>query len=191
MEEIDIRKKLISQLSTSNLAKRGRIVEELGLCQGLSRIDVAIINGHFIGYEIKSEKDSLKRLASQITTYQKIFDKVTLVTTTRHYKDAEVQIPSNWGIMLAVETKNSIKLNTVRRATCNDKYDHSAIVKLLWKDELINLLKQFGISSGLSKLDRDNLWNKVLEVVPLCNLKQCVSNAIVTREHWRSDQLQK
>jgi hypothetical protein len=191
MEEIDIRKKLISRLASSNIAKRGRIVEELGLCQGLGRIDVAIINGHFIGYEIKSEKDTLKRLNSQIPTYQKIFDKVTLVTTVRHYKEAEVQIPSNWGIMLAVETKNSIKLNTVRPATCNDKYDPSSIVKLLWKDESKDLLKQFGVTSGLSKLDRDSLWMKVLEVVPHCDLKQCVSNAILTREYWRPDQLQK
>ena len=45
------------------------LIEELGLCQGLARIDLATVSGVLHGYEIKSNRDRLSRLASQAETY--------------------------------------------------------------------------------------------------------------------------
>jgi len=39
------------------------VVDELGLKHGKCRADIAVINGHLMGYEIKSDDDSLRRLA--------------------------------------------------------------------------------------------------------------------------------
>jgi hypothetical protein len=39
-----------------------RIVEEMGVWSGSVRIDIAIINGHLSGYELKSDRDTLERL---------------------------------------------------------------------------------------------------------------------------------
>jgi len=190
MEEMNIRKTLISHIATLKLATKGRIVEELGLCQGAGRIDVAVINGHFIGYEIKSERDTLKRLNSQIINYQKIFDKITLVTTERHAQKAVEAVPESWGILLAIKKRTGIHLKAIRRATYNDSIDPTALVQLLWRDEAADLLKRFGVTSGLSKMDRETLWRNVLEVVPSNELKMQVSNAIITRQYWRSGQQQ-
>ena len=46
-----------------------RVVEELGLRHGLARVDVAVVNGIIHGYELKSDKDNLKRLPHQIQVY--------------------------------------------------------------------------------------------------------------------------
>src|SRR5262249_26817602 len=55
------------------------LIEELGLCRGRVRVDVAVVNGLLHGYEIKSDRDSLRRLAGQVEVYGKVLDRATLV----------------------------------------------------------------------------------------------------------------
>ena len=59
------------------------VIYELGLCQGSARVDLAVIDGQLHGYEIKSERDSLRRLRAQADLYNKVFDRVTLVCTEK------------------------------------------------------------------------------------------------------------
>jgi len=48
------------------------VVDELGLNHGECRADIAVINGHLVGYEIKSNKDSLRRLEGQVNSYNAV-----------------------------------------------------------------------------------------------------------------------
>lgn len=57
-----------------------RIVNELGIDFGSSRVDVAVINGNIHGYEIKSDLDTLERLPRQMTYYNKLFQRMTIVS---------------------------------------------------------------------------------------------------------------
>ncbi len=41
------------------------ILDELGICRGRVRIDLTVVNGLLHGYEIKSDRDTLARLATQ------------------------------------------------------------------------------------------------------------------------------
>ncbi|WP_168198409.1 sce7726 family protein [Crassaminicella thermophila] len=50
-----------------------KLIHEMDVCFGTSRIDIAVINGKIHGYEIKSEQDTLDRLPAQIESYNKIF----------------------------------------------------------------------------------------------------------------------
>ena len=59
--------------------KKVRIIEELGVKHGTARVDIAVVNGIMHGYEIKSDKDTLQRLPRQISTFNPIFDQLTLV----------------------------------------------------------------------------------------------------------------
>ena len=66
MRDCDIRKALRKRLEEAHKGESGtRIVEEFGLCQGRARIDVAVFNGFINGFEIKSARDTLKRLPGQ------------------------------------------------------------------------------------------------------------------------------
>jgi len=50
------------------------IVNELGLADGASRVDIAVINGHICGGEIKAEADSLDRLPRQVEAYGRLVE---------------------------------------------------------------------------------------------------------------------
>ena len=60
MKDIDIREELRNTTpSQFKYDSTTKIVEELGLSEGAFKIDIAVINGSLIGYEIKSEEDTL------------------------------------------------------------------------------------------------------------------------------------
>ena len=42
------------------------ILDELGVCCGRVRADMAVVNGELKGFEIKSDQDTLLRLRSQV-----------------------------------------------------------------------------------------------------------------------------
>ena len=80
IKDIDIRQVLLKKLSAEYRYDPDTIIiEELGLCQGEARIDLALVNGFIHGYEIKSERDTLERLPSQIEIYCRTLDTVTIV----------------------------------------------------------------------------------------------------------------
>ena len=77
------------------------IIDELGLSHNTARIDLAVVNGIIHGYEIKSDRDTLRRLPLQIDIYNAVLDRVTLVVGEKHLKKASNAIPEWWGIKLA------------------------------------------------------------------------------------------
>jgi hypothetical protein len=79
------------------------VIDELGLRHGTNRADIAVLNGHFIAYEIKSDEDSLKRIESQITAYNAIFDRATVIVGRRHLEKVERLVPRWWGITAALQ----------------------------------------------------------------------------------------
>lgn len=48
------------------------------------RSDLAILTNHFTGVEVKSGKDTLKRLKQQMLVYREYFDRVVLVVAPKH-----------------------------------------------------------------------------------------------------------
>ena len=102
MRDADVRRVLRQRLDASYGTDASTIiVEELGLCRGTVRADMAVINGILKGYEIKSDRDTLTRLANQAGTYNRIFDTLTIVVADRHLERTEQIIPSWWGIEVA------------------------------------------------------------------------------------------
>src|SRR5437879_5511788 len=92
-------------LRRHHLSTHTRVVDELGLMHGACRADVAVVNGRLIGYEIKSNSDSLARLKNQVLAYNKIFDNVTIIVGKRHRQAVREFIPSWWGIIVSERGK--------------------------------------------------------------------------------------
>lgn len=82
--DADVRRALRRQLAQDHHPPATRIIEELGLDEGSVRIDVAVVNGRLLGYEIKSDRDTLDRLREQACVYCSVFDEVVLVAGKRH-----------------------------------------------------------------------------------------------------------
>src|SRR5437899_2698377 len=73
------------------------VLNELGLRHGKCRADIAVVNGRLIGYEIKSDEDSLKRLEEQVQIYSAVFDRASVITGTKHLDAVLSQLPKWWG----------------------------------------------------------------------------------------------
>lgn len=69
------------------------VVEELGLAHAKRRIDVAVISSDIHGFEIKSDRDTLVRLPSQLEIYSKTPRILTIVCSKRYIERVLSLIP--------------------------------------------------------------------------------------------------
>jgi hypothetical protein len=191
MRDVDIRRVLRQQLNRSFKADDATmIIEELGLCRGSVRVDIAVVNGALKGYEIKSEKDTLTRLAAQAATYNRIFETMTVVVAERHLRATETLIPDWWGIQVATyhDSSSPITIDHIRDESPNPGVDPDLLVQLLWRDEVLDLLHQLNASKSLRRKPRLVLWEVLARTAPLPQLQDMVRSCLKSRPRWRVDE---
>ncbi|MBP2161282.1 MULTISPECIES: sce7726 family protein [Asticcacaulis] len=66
---------------------------------GACKADLVILNGTSTVYEIKSERDSLSRLANQVKNYRKVFATVNVITSEGHISGVAATVPPDVGIL--------------------------------------------------------------------------------------------
>jgi hypothetical protein len=137
------------------------LIEELGLCRGQVRVDLAVVNGLLHGYEIKSDRDSLRRLAVQVEIYGKVLDRATLVVGERYLAEASNIVPAWWGVLFVYPTAKGLRFKTVRRARNNPCRDPHSLVELLWLDHAIALLQARNAARGVRGKPRRIVWGRV------------------------------
>lgn len=187
LKDIDLRKSLNQKFTHDHSNDPDTIViNELGLCQGISRIDIAVINGSIHGYEIKSEKDTLDRLNTQIEIYNKVCDAITLVTCNNHKDKVSSVIPEWWGLSIAEQKRNRIYIKEIRKPSPNPSVDSYSVAQLLWRDEAINILKELGLEKGFVSKSRSEIWHKLSSSIPPEKLKMLIRDRLKTRVNWRS-----
>lgn len=162
------------------------VIDELGLNHGKNRADIAVLNGLMVGYEIKSDHDSLYRLEEQIKSYNAIFDKVNVIVGLRHIKNIHNYIPGWWGIIIASKgLRNAVKFDLMRKSSRNEQLNPISIAKLLWRDEVIQLLKQRQIPSRLLRQPRSFLYEILVDLVDIVELRTSVRETLKMRNNWR------
>lgn len=188
MNDLAIRRNLrIKQLSNHFENNESIVIEELGLNHGKNRADIAILHRSFIGYEIKSNNDTLRRLKKQIKSYDAVFDKVYIVAGSNHINLAQRHLPSWWGIIEVVtDTDNNMCFKTIRKALTNTKVDPVVVAKLLWRDEVVSALKQRQISSSILRKPREILYNHLADMLNISEIKKLVIDSFRKRKNWRS-----
>lgn len=186
MRDIDIRESLMVRLNTQNAGHDYRIIPEMGICDGLARVDIAVANGRLCGYEIKSDADTLERLPAQKSYYNKTFDKVTIVVGEKYQELISQHIPDWWGIYVARYNKQGkVVIKEARRARQNKEIEAASLLELLWKEELDQLLRNYGVK-GISGKNRRVLRKVAAEKIPFSAIKDYTRETIKTRKEWRS-----
>lgn len=184
--DIDIRQKLHKELSSQYKNRTDTIVvDELNLCQGDARIDIAVVNGKIHGYEIKSESDTLERLPNQISIYNQVMDTITIVTAEKHLEKVKQLIPAWWGIKIVEKKSRSINIRTIRRSKKNFCINSYSLAQLLWKDEALSILEKVGLDKGYRSKPRIKMWERLAENLPLDKLQCCVRQSLKNRKGWR------
>lgn len=191
--DIDIRIKLHESLRKEFREDTTTIiVDELPLCLGDARVDIAVVNGSIHGYEIKSESDTLKRLPQQVHFYSKIFDYVTLVCDEGYRDKLENMIPKWWGIRFATKESNGvISFVDERPASENDSVDLLSLLQLLWRNELLILLDKYDLGKGVRSKRKWEICEKLAQNIQPIELKRSVRECLKGREDWRTDSLQR
>src|SRR5258708_8210067 len=172
MRDIDIRRALRKTILLHENEPDTLIVEELGLCQGIARVDMAVGNGSVHGYEIKSERDTLTRLPAQTDVYNRALDFVTIVAAQIHADKISSIIPTWWGIWIAVQESDGVKFQKKREPRENPSIDPFALAQLLWREEALQALAERDLATGMRGKTRDKLWRRLadLEVEVLGNI---------------------
>ncbi|MBT2289492.1 sce7726 family protein [Paenibacillus albidus] len=185
--DIDIRASLHSVLREEHKNEPDTLIlDELGLCQGDARIDVAVVNGAINGYEIKSESDTLGRLPRQTDAYNRVFDTVTILTASRFIEGIEDIIPEWWGITKAeMDADGIVHFFPYRMPHQNPSIDPTALAQLLWREEALSVLKERGLQKGLLSKPRQLLWNALAEQLELRDLQDEVRKRLKARSRWR------
>lgn len=107
-----------------------------------SKADIVILNGTATVYEIKSERDTLVRLAAQIENYRKVFPKVYVISAMQHVDGIAEIVPDAVGIM-SLSRWNRIK--TVRVALENfETLEYSVMLDSLRIGEAKQVIQGFG-----------------------------------------------
>lgn len=191
MRDIDIRKALLKSFQKQyRKDKDTLIVQELGLCQGNARIDLAIVNGLIHGCEIKSDRDTLNRLPGQQDIYNRVLDCVTVVAGSRHLSKIEKLVPNWWGVSEAKYKNNKLTIIKVRPRKKNTTVEPSALVQLLWRDEALSILMQRNLHEGVVSKPRGIIWGRLVEHLSLDELRFEVRKRIKGRQYWRPVQKQ-
>lgn len=109
---------------------------------GFCKADVVILNGKAQVFEIKSERDTLNRLMSQVSAYREVFGDVNVIASSSHVDEIEKLLPSDVGIHLLTR-KNAI--STIRKSH-NDpsRTSSSSIFEVLRTNECCMILRSMG-----------------------------------------------
>ncbi len=162
------------------------VVDELGLRHGTCRADIAVVNGRLLGYEIKSDADVLLRLPAQVSAYNAVFDRITIVAGERHISDVRHLVPVWWGITLCrCGPRGGVHFITERGSSPNSQVDLLSVAKLLWRSEAVHILQEKGEEGRTLRAPRRVLYDRLVERLPGDELKGIVRLFLRRRTNWR------
>lgn len=186
MRDADVRAALLRDLAREFEGDMStRIVQEMGIWSGSVRVDVAVINGALHGYELKSARDTLERLEGQAELYSQVFDQVTLVVADKHYYKAAKRIPKWWGISVAVPQQDGVvAIRGSRAPKQNKKVVPIQLARLLWRQELLEILSRHEIDRGVRSATVEVMASRAAERLSLSVLKDEVRQALKIRSGW-------
>ncbi len=165
-----IKKELIFWLNNKYPEKKIIVPEISQTYYGANRIiDVLLVNGHIIGYEIKGETDNLSRLNSQLEIYTKTMEYVYVVYWRDKYKNIEV--PKNVGLIEVYENNGKLQFKQVKKAYYN-KIDTFTIFQNLWNEEIRFVLHQLGILKWNSKNYAYSDMEKFFKLAPVTKVRK-------------------
>lgn len=169
-------------LSRAAIRPGVRVYEELGVEHGAARIDLALVGDRIEGFELKSDFDSYDRLHNQIHAYNRVFDRITLITGPVFSESAERLMPQWWGISEARRQPNGDLCIEVRRAAMdNPSQDPYSLAMLLWRDEAISILRAANAEPP-RRASRAELYECVVRAVPWDRLRTSVAQLLIERE---------
>jgi hypothetical protein len=157
------------------------IIHELEIPRPSGRVDLAVINGEMVGFEIKSDADTLCRLPRQTASFCAVFNKMYFVTTNTHLREARAKIPRWWGLLIARKEDDFVSFRSLRKSKLNKNVSNASLVSLLSRDELITFIKINGPIRKVRELRKSALQSYIISEYDSACISEGVKRIIRTR----------
>jgi hypothetical protein len=165
------------------------VIDELGLAHGKGRVDIAVLNGWLHGYEIKSSRDTTRRLETQIELYAKCLEKVTVVSAESHIDDVMKMCPEYFGVVeVRKGERGGLNFKIIRKEQLNPDVDPYFVAHLLWKEEALKIASDLNIHKASRRLSRQELYRLLSTALPERELYKRIKSSIMARDTWRDPQ---
>jgi hypothetical protein len=187
MNDLEIRQNFHRKaLRRQHAQKDTFVIDELGLNHGKCRADIAVVNGHLVGYEIKSNSDSLRRLKEQVKSYNAVFDKISVVVGNRHINSIQNYIPQWWGVIVSTRgPRGAVNFDIIRNAQTNKSVDPISIARLLWRNEAEEILRHKKLPPRILRQPRETLYECIVDKLNICEIRKYVREYFKERKNWR------
>jgi hypothetical protein len=162
------------------------LVEEMEVCSGRARIDLAVIGDQLIGVEIKGPKDDITRLPGQAKAYSQCFDLVVLAVHENLAQKASALVPSWWGIAVGLEKDGRIRYRFERRPEPNPSINIETLLTLLWRDEIDSLLSELLGVTPKPRTTKRTIRAELLAQIEPPVLRHASLQKLRERTNWRS-----
>lgn len=182
MKDKDLRDLTLKELyQKHNGEENTKIINEMGLINGASRVDIAVVNGILHGYELKSESDNLLRLPRQVQNYNRIFERMTIVVDRKYVESAKGIIPEWWGIMTVRQDRTGLR--ELRKGRKIKTQDEEALLNLLWKEEYNGLIDLLEYPKKFKKMRKHELFEIILSDQRKSTVKKYIYDALRNRSY--------
>ena len=179
--EPDMKAATINRLLAAGLLNRGNtVINEFTLAFHTRRADLVITGrDRLLGFEIKSDSDTLDRLEGQINTYLEYFDKVIVVSAPKHIPNILKAVPSRVEVW---ENAND-KIKVRQRGQIIPIKNPSKLIDIMTVQELLKLANELNI-----KIENKRRRNaaKALLSAPINKLRRAVIRALEKRYNLSS-----
>ncbi len=160
-----------------------------------TRADLLLVTEtELVGFEIKSDKDTLERLERQIHDYERFCDRNYLVVGQKLEEKALPLLPAHWGAYRIYMTEDeTLHLECIREAEANKKRMrlHNQL-RLLWRSELIPIMRKYQLG-GVTKKNKLEMVRKMEHSLSKDRLKEELTEALIQRDYtlYQSEEAQK
>jgi len=161
------------------------LVEEMEVCAGRARIDLAVIADGLIGIEIKGPKDDVSRLPAQARAYSECFDYVVLAVHESLAAKASTLVPDWWGVVVGSRGHCRLRYRFTRRPQPNPSLNLEVRLALLWRHEIDALLTALVGRLPKRRATKKSVRAELLSSVEPPILRQASLEKLRERIDWR------
>lgn len=160
---------------------QSEVVYEFWIPGSNVRADLVALTPTMRAFEIKTDRDTLRRLPSQARAYQCVFDTCCAVVAPRHLGAVAQTLPKSWGLYVVGESAARPTVSCERPPAPNDEIDSATLVRLLWRDEACSALRSLGHEPEPSQT-RSSMWEDIMGICTPESLREIVRTALSTRD---------
>jgi hypothetical protein len=181
--EAELRAAVRSHLEVLGRGRGTRLSEELQIEHGAARVDLVVIGDTIEAFELKSDLDNFSRLHNQIHAYNRVFDRITIVTGAQFSAAALAHMPPWWGVMAATkEQDGAVAVSALRGAAPNPSQEPMSVAMLLWRNEAMEELEACTGEPAPKRATRLQLHERLTEALSLTQLRNSVARRLRERE---------